>query len=415
MASISSIPSVREFRFKVSQDNIRSFRDPHNPELHIHHAYIPVRTFAHGKLPDEVNPRSHENLAGRVPEAIEASLKENPKWFHLWNRGLLVIAQRAWYDNKTQTLHIVINSVEEGGLADGATTDRVIAKAKRAVSAADFDSLSEAEIPENLKNAHVHVEIISGDIGDTLVQLTGARNTSTQVKEFALENLGGGFEWLKDVLEASEFRGRIRYRENDSQPVDIRTVLGLITLFHPKWVELGKEPLIAYTSKGQILDYYRDAGWRPGFEMLAPVVADILKLYDYIHVNFPDQYEKYKKALGTGQKLGARNEVRYGKGRLFKLPLTESQTKYFISDGWLYPLLGAFRMLLSFPRARGEVKWITDPFEFYDGNGQEFVADVVEQSESLGRNPNATGKSRPLWNNLRTKMELHRLKLERSS
>ena len=29
----------------------------------------------------------------------------------------------------------------------------------------------------------------------------------------------------------------------------------------------------------------------------------------------------------------------------------------------------------------------------------------------LGNNPNATGKSRPLWNNLRTKMELHRMKL----
>jgi hypothetical protein len=37
---------------------------------------------------------------------------------------------------------------------------------------------------------------------------------------------------------------------------------------------------------------------------------------------------------------------------------------------------------------------------------------VVDQSESLGRNPAATGKSRPLWNNLRKSMELHRMKID---
>ena len=36
----------------------------------------------------------------------------------------------------------------------------------------------------------------------------------------------------------------------------------------------------------------------------------------------------------------------------------------------------------------------------------------MDQSESLGRNPQSTGKSRPLWNNLRKSMELNRMKLE---
>lgn len=414
MASSASASDVREFRFKVPQEQIRSFRDPHSEELHIHHAYIPVCNFAHGKLPDDVNPRSHEKVAGRVPEKIEESLRDRAKWFHLLNRGLLVLAQKAWYDNKNQTFHILINSPSEGGLGDGATTDRVIAKVKNAVSAAEFENLQEAEIPDYLKNAYVHVEVISGDFGDMLVSLTGARNTSNQVKEFALENLGGGFNWLKNVLEDSEFRGRIRYKENDPEPVDVRTVLALLTLFHAKWNELGKEPVVAYTSKGQIIEYYRDKDWRPGYEALRPVVVDILKLYDHIHANFPEQYEKYKTQLGTGQKLGARKEVRYVNGRAFKLDLSGRETKYFISDGWLYPLLASFRMLLAFPKGKGQVKWVVDdPRDFYDAHGHEFVADVVEQSESLGRNPNATGKSRPLWNNLRTKMELHCLKLER--
>jgi hypothetical protein len=414
----ASQQSAHEYRFSVSPELIRSFKDPHIEGLHIHHAYVQARTFPHGKLPDDVNPRSHENPTGRVPEQIEDSLKEHPKWFHILNRGLLIVAQKAWYDNRSQTFHLLIGSPDEGGLGDGATTDRVLAKAKHMATLADFETLRDGEIPDHLKDAFVHVEVISGDVGDMLVKLTGARNTSNQVKEFALENLGGGFEWLKDVIEESDIRGRVRYRENDPQPVDIRTALALLTLFHPKWNEMSKEPVIAYTSKGAILDYYREAEWRTGFETLRPVVVEILRLFDYIHLKFPDQYEKYKNNQGIGSKLGARKEVRYAndKRKAFKLALTGAQTRYFIPDGWLYPLLGSFRMLLLFPKGpRGQVKWLTDPENFYDEHGHELVGDVVEQSESLGRNANATGKSRPLWNNLRKAMELHRMKLERDN
>jgi len=406
----SSTP--KEYRFHLSPESIRSFADPHNPELTIHHAYVPVRSFAHGRLPDKVNPRSHEKLTGRVPDAIEESVKKLPQWFHILNRGLLVLAEKAWYDNRTKTFHVYIATEDENGLADGATTDRVLQKVKNGASIADFESLSAEEMPDYLKDAYVHVEVISGQIGDMLVPLTEARNTSVQVKAFSIENLGGGFDWLKDVIEGSEFRGRVRYKENDPQPVDVRTVLGLLTLFHPKWNDLGREPVIAYTSKGLVLDNYRSDEWKPSYKLLAPVAVDILRLYEYIHANFLEEYKEYNLRQGTGSKLGLRKEVRYSK-KPVRLPLTGWQTNYIIPDGWLYPMLAAFRMLLVFPRnGRGKVGWVTNPEDFFDTHGHEFVADVVEQSETLGRNPNATGKSRPLWNNLRKAMELHRIKLE---
>lgn len=411
------MPSVgtstpKEYRFPLSPELIRSFTDPHNSAVTIHHAYIPVRSFAHGRMPDKVNPRSHEKLAGRVPEAIEESVKKSPQWFHMLNRGLLVLAEKAWYDNRSKTFHVLIATEDENGLADGATTDRVLEKVKSGASVADFDSLSDDEVPDYLKDAYVHVEVISGQIGDMLVPLTEARNTSVQVKAFSIENLGGGFDWLKDVIEASEFRGRVRYKENDPEPVDVRTVLGLLTLFHSKWNELAREPVIAYTSKGLVLDNYRSDEWKPGYKFLAPVVVDILRLYEHIHANFPEEYKEYNSRQGSGSKLGLRKEVRYSK-KPIQLPLTGLETNYFIADGWLYPMLAAFRMLLDFPRnGRGKVEWVTDPLDFFDKHGHEFVADVVEQSETLGRNPNATGKSRPLWNNLRKSMELHRMKLD---
>lgn len=117
-----------------------------------------------------------------------------------------------------------------------------------------------------------------------------------QVKEFSLEDLGHGFDWLKKVLEHSELMGRVRYRENEPKPVDVRTVLALLTLFHPQW-EIDDK--------------------------------------DSMEIN---------------------------------------------------------------------------PFQFFDKHGSELVMDIVEQSQELGNNPNAAGKSRMLWSGLKTKVENHILK-----
>lgn len=77
-----------------------------------------------------------------------------------------------------------------------------------------------------------------------------------------------------------------------------------------------------------------------------------------------------------------------------------------IPDGWMYPLLAAFRALLRWRDGKNrQVYWKTDPFKYFDTHGPELVADVVSQSEQLGNNPNATGKSRVLWSSLRIKVE----------
>lgn len=419
MASLlfaKSVPTSfpHTYRFHVSQDLVRSITDPHDPDITIHHVWIPVAEFKREMLPDDINPRAHEEMSGRIPQVIEKSLIENPTEFHLLNRGELILAESCRYDNHNKMLEITISSKEEGGLADGGTTDRVLARAEEAALRRN-SPFTEAEVADSLRQAYVHIEVISGNVREKLVRLAGARNTSNQVKEFALENLGGGFEWLKKVIEGSQLAGRIRYRENDPEDVDIRTVLALLTMFHHKWTEDGKDPLVAYTSKGGILKYYRDPDWLPGYLDLSPVVVDILRLYDFVHEEFAAQYQVYNlKANDSGSKFGKRREVLYKGGAPFKLPMTGSDTKYFVSDGWLYPVLASFRMLLR--RAPNKpIEWVTDPFKYFEEHGSELVGIVVEQSQALGYNPNAVGKSRPLWSNLRKTVELERMKLDQSS
>ena len=87
-----------------------------------------IRDLATGEFPDKINPRCHDKIPirPRVPQAIRKSLIDDPTTFHLINRGLLILAKKAWYNNKTRILHFVIGSEDDHGLVDGATTDRVL-------------------------------------------------------------------------------------------------------------------------------------------------------------------------------------------------------------------------------------------------------------------------------------------------
>lgn len=408
-----SIPAIfpHTYRFHVGPDYVRKFTDPTNPSISIHHAYLPVIEYKREMLPDDVNPRSHEDLTGRVPKAIESTVANSPNDFHLLNRGVLVLAQSCTYDNQTKMLEITLTNAQDGGIADGGTTDRVLARMLDAATLKN-QKLTAEEMVDCLKSAYVHVEIISGDYGNKLVALAGARNTSNQVKEFALDNLDHKFDWLKVQLESSELADKIRYRENDPEPVDIRTVLAIMTMFHPRWELEQKEPVVAYSAKGGILSYFRDEDWLPGYIQLKGVVSDILQLFDYIHVNFQPQYAVFnRETKDAGSKFGKRREVTYVKGRKKILPLTETEVEYVVPDGWLYPVVASLRMLLNFPKGKS-ASWAMDPFQYFDKWGYELVGDVVEQSAAYGFNPQTVGKTRPVWSNLRGKVKLKRLELE---
>jgi hypothetical protein len=176
-----TIPPVfpHTYRFHLNSDLVRKFQDPANPGIMIHHAYIPVTEFKRELMPDDVNPRSHEEMSGRVPKAIESSVANNPEDFHLLNRGVLVLAQTCAYDNNTKMLEITIDNPTDGGIADGGTTDRVLARMLDANVLKNQNRTAE-EMIRSLNSAFVHVEVISGAFSNKLVALAGARNTNNQ-------------------------------------------------------------------------------------------------------------------------------------------------------------------------------------------------------------------------------------------
>ncbi len=395
-------------RFSVASDYLRKIEVERG--VTIYHIYPTTTSWIGREAPDDVNPRSHEDkaLSGNVPQAIRQTLIDNPEDFYLANRGLTLLVDRFSYDPAKQIVEITLSNFTgddaEHGIADGGTTDAVIAEVQNEVPRdndfAAFKYLTSEQIPHYLKSARVHIEVIVGlSNRDRIKNLVQGRNTSKQVKSWSITNFKGKFNWIKEVLDAdnSPFKGKIGYEENAVASVTILEVLAIMTLFHQRYNEAGQVPTIAYSSKGRMDTKLADEALSPGYKALAPILCDILSLHDYVYSLFVDNYTKSR----PGGKLG-----RWGSkdDRIFikitkKLPLTGEDAPYVIPSGVLYPLLASMRALIGYD-GRGEAYWLTNPQQFFDKYGSGLLDSLFDNLELTDNNPQTLGKKKPAYNAL---------------
>lgn len=399
--------------FHVGKDFVRRFDipspDKRRAPTKVVHVYPTLAEWAGRTMPDNVNPRSHDPQCLRSPVArdIERTLLDQPEDFFLANRGSTIIAESVHFDEKSGNMELLINDPDNQGLADGATTDAVIAKVQTALARevlerkdASFAELLEnkTRIPEALRDARIHLEIFVGmDDRARLANLVQGRNTSRQVKGWSMADFKGQFEWIKEIIEAegSPFAGRIGYEENAGKPVSVLNVLAIMTLFHPQFDEkdstgAAKAPVVAYISGGRMDAQLANEELLKGYKSLSPVLLDILKLHDHVAQNFGKVYEQ---AFGKKSKLSRRQGVKsYLVGEeKHELPLTGAMADYELPNGYVFPVLAAMRALLS-KRGTGKVHWRTDPFEFFDKRGKVLVSELMDQVEAVGGVPNEVGK-----------------------
>jgi AIPR protein len=85
------------------------------------------------KIPDGVNPRSHDEecLDSKVARDIEKTLREEPEDFWLANRGGFLLAEKVKFDPDRGEVAITLSDEGLHGMADGATTNKVIAKLRK--------------------------------------------------------------------------------------------------------------------------------------------------------------------------------------------------------------------------------------------------------------------------------------------
>mgnify|MGYP000201196546 CR=1 FL=1 len=337
-------------------------------------------------IPMETNPRE-QNLNTNVAKKIKESLLNTSEPdFYLLNRGLLLSAKDVIFNNYSNELKIVFSDPEVHGNVDGGHTYRTILKYR--------DSLDAGQ-------QYVKIEILTG-VEDIFQSLAAARNTSVQVQDKSIAELEDRFDIVKNALKSQPYMDRVFFKENDSGEIDVADLLSILMMFNIKrFPDREAFPTVSYSGKKRCIDMYiqdhkefGESEQNPYVKMKS-IMPDIFKLYDTIERNMSDYY----RAKNPGGRYGAT------KGVIVPKPGVELKSKFLHQpmdvqspNGFIYPILGAFRALVI--EKDGAYIWKKNPFAILDHVGPELVESTVSMSRSLGNNPQSTGKDANLWKTL---------------
>ena len=352
-------------------------------------------------IPMETNPRM-QNEKTKVAKKIQASLTNHTERnFYLLNRGMLLSAKSVSYNNEENLVTILFDDFGVHGNVDGGHTYAVI-KGFR----------DQLEIGEQF----VKIEVLTG-VEDNFEQLAAARNTSVQVSDQSIAELEKRFELIKDAFREERFYNEISYKQNDVNRIDVSDILAILNLFNISKFptdKLSPMPINSYSSKKSCTEHYieehkaheNDQTQNPYYKM-KNIMPTIAKLYDELET----QMHRFYKGDATGVKkygsITGISMVKSGKPK-YRSKFYERDMEYSTPNGFIYPILGAFRALVI--ERDGKYEWISDPIEVLDSLGNHLVSSVVQMSRDLGNNPNATGKNSNLWQTLFMQVKMTTMK-----
>ena len=338
-------------------------------------------------IPMSTNPRN-QNISSAVPQEIRASLlNEDAGEFLFLNRGIVVSADDAKYDDRNGMLRLTFSNLSVHGDIDGGHTYKIIL--------ANRDGLGRGK-------QYVRIEILTG-VDGIYKELAIARNTFTAVKEMSLAESKHRFDIIKKAVKGLPVEHDIRYKENAEGSIDIADVINYLSMFNLSVFPNNPSacPSKVYGAKKRCLDdylkfqeVYGDGDANP-FVKMTPIISDLLALYDFMEERMPSFYEAHK---GAGKYRNVKGVVVSKKGtehasRFFHHPLD-----YVTPDGFLYPILGAFRGMLE--GKDGKYIWMGDPKALAERIGSELAMAVVDRSRTLGNHPASVGRDAGTWKSL---------------
>lgn len=405
---MSKAKKVLEFEYSQARTITRklNYDNPEESEsIKTHFLFILLKNLP-SSIPTTPNPRQAD-IGAKPCKQMFDTLDNDPQYFTDCNRGLLLIAEKVYFPNTSETDKRVILDFGEdedgnpkGGLVDGGHTYAVLKKRM------DDESLSDLPI---------FVTIIEG-AGDFATRLARARNTSVQVSEKSIANLDEQFEPIKEAL--GKYGQKVIYFENENlnneeAEFPIEELLALMTALNRDLYDSSHQPTVAYTGVTTCFNKWLNEKNRPSYQKLYAILPSILETYEYLYSKFEDYAEK---SGGVGSKrFGAVNGIeRYrGKGKNRKvvkttLPFTGKAVNYQLAKGFVLPIFASLRFLLK--EINGQYEWQTEPRAFLDKYGSELVGQILEaHTREYGRNPNKTGKSKVLWDNIAKTVSIYSL------
>ncbi|ALQ56392.1 hypothetical protein PI2015_3144 [Pseudoalteromonas issachenkonii] len=370
-------------KFKIKCDDFRSLPLPGLEDKKIKLGTMFVKA---EDIPDElrewvgVNPRSPkmnkvEKLSGKVSRTIVKTLTEEPEKFALKNLGIYLSVdsmESTRVKGNSHEVEVVLNDKMLHGIVNGGHTFQAIRQVKY--------------FKEYDEGAYVRLHIYQNLDSESIVDLADGLNNNLQVDDKSLENLQGSFDNIRQAMEGKKGADKIAYKDGDDGEVDILEVLHLLSLLDLNKYPNNKQPNDIFGRKKKVLDYYSDdikkTSQESSFERLIPFTFEVLKLSEEIQKASIGYFSRNKV---NNKKTGNRvSSDAHKKDALF----TDGEIRGLIPQGWLYPMVSAFRANLKQSSwDSGKLEWLEDP--------KDLINEIIEDMASNIKELNFTHKNKP--------------------
>lgn len=357
---------------------VRTISSPSQEGVTTYFVYVNFRDVPEN-LPMDVNPRKPNMKTAVAKELIDA-VKSPETDFDINNRGIVVVAKDFKFNTSSKLVNLDLgNDPKRFGILDGGHTYSAIIQYRNELS----DTIDK----------FVKFEIIIGkDI--TVSRIADARNTSVQVSDIALYELDDKFQFIKQAVKNETYANDIAIKDNSKKRLPVIELLKLLFAYNVYHFKDNKTaPTQAYSGKSSVFkDFKQDLDENTGhfkrYEDLAKLLPKLVKLYDYIEVDFPNKYLNYKSSGKFGAVRGI--EARKKGQKPFKTLFLENNINYKISYGYILPVFGAFRALID----PTDLSWRLDPFKMWDEMGSDLIKNTLELSHNI---PQDAGKNASIW------------------
>lgn len=232
------------------------------------------------------------------------------------------------------------------------------------------------------------------------VQGVEALNTSSQVRQFPIDEDQSKFDPITTALKASGFPIElIAFNENDEREWDVREIVQRLACFlKDRWKDTP--PTIMYKSKTKGLVLFTAESTRPEFLRLSDVMADLVRFPEFIESRFSSG-DKSRKGFG-----GWRAVKKLSKPSA--RPGTNFQREYQMDLAASLPLAAAFREILELRDDR--YYWAVEWKVVFERCAEDLYKLLVNKSKSI-KSVRDLGSDTVYWTQasvivLRAKMEI---------
>ena len=267
----------------------------------------------------------------------------------------------------------------------------------------------------------IKVTVIAGLDRTIIPEISGANNSSVQVKAHSLLELEGAFEPFKQALKSTPLDGQVQWREGDDGLVKVEDLIAAMTCFRIDAYPMGKRHtklINAYAYKTGLLSVFREEMEK--YHQLANLLPQILEFQDYIRTQPRKTYNEAGGRFGALKFVDSIYTDAKGNRREMPLPhfampyASEQGVEYRLNIAAVYPILAAFRRFITYSPSQ-EFCWAL-PFPevkvFWDEISVEIIETTKAACQNEGYNLNALGKSRPHWSEIERIIENAALRRE---